>query len=304
MQRQVVVTGIGVVSSPGVGKDRFWAGLVSGKSFIRPMTRLDSSSIRVHIASEIDDAILRPYLNPEGPENGNRILLYAAIAAQLAIEDSQFSPDDLPADRRGIVLGTSTGPTPMAVAEYYLEGKRRAPLQEDERQSASWMAGFPAHVVRTLGLKHGFQGYSNVVSTGCAAGADAVGLATEAINWGLSDVMLAVGAEAPIEFHTILAFDSIRALSHRNDDPAHASRPFDRERDGFVMGEGAAVLMLEEKGHALLRGAKIYGEIRSYATTTDANHVTAPREDLLKATLAVERALQLGGVRPEEVDYV
>jgi 3-oxoacyl-(acyl-carrier-protein) synthase len=304
MQRQVVVTGIGVVSSPGAGKDRFWAGLVSGKSFIRPLTRFDSSGIRVHIASEIDDAILRPYLNPERPEIENRILLYAGIATQLAIEDSRFSPDDLPAHRRGIVLGTSTGPTPMAVAEYYLEGKRRAPLPEGAERSASWMSGFPAHVVRMMGLKHGFQGYSNVVSTGCAAGADAVGLATEAISWGLSDVMMAIGAEAPIELHTILAFDSIRALSHRNEDPAHASRPFDRERDGFVIGEGAAVLMLEEKGHALLRGANIYGEIRGYATTTDANHVTAPREDLLKATLAVQRALDLGGVRPEEVDYV
>lgn len=304
MGRQVVVTGIGVVSSPGVGKDRFWAGLVSGKSFIRPITRLDSSHIRVRIASEIDDTLLRPFLTPEQPENENRILLYATIAAQLALDDGQFSADDLPAERRGIVLGTSTGPTPKAVAEYYLEGKRRAPLQEDERQSAAWMGGFPAHVVRTLGLKHGFQGYSNVVSTGCAAGADAIGLAAEAISWGLSDAMLAVGAEAPIELHTILAFDSIRALSHRNDDPAHASRPFDRDRDGFVMGEGAAVLLLEEKGQALLRGAKMYGEIRSYATTTDANHVTAPREDLLKATMAVERALELGGAEPQDVDYV
>jgi 3-oxoacyl-(acyl-carrier-protein) synthase len=303
MHRQVVVTGIGVVSSPGVGKDRFWAGLVSGRSFIRPMTRFDSSKMRVHIASEIDDDILRPYLNPERSENGNRILLYATIAAQLALEDGQFCPDDLPSERRGIVLGTSTGPTPTAMVEYG-KGKRRGRLREDEQRSAAWMSGFPAHVVRTVGLKHGFQGYSNIVSTGCAAGADAIGVATEAISWGLSDMMLAIGAESPIESGTIQAFDSIRALSHRNDDPAHASRPFDRERDGFVIGEGAAVLMLEEKRQALLRGAKIYAEIRGYATTTDANHVTAPREDLLKATLAVQHALRLGGLRPEDVDYV
>lgn len=304
MRRQVVVTGLGVVSSPGIGKERFWAGLVSGKSFIRPMTRFDSSKMRVHMASEIDDSILRPYINPERSVNGNRILLYATIAAQLALEDGQFSPDDLPSDRRGIVLGTSTGPTPTAVVEYYAEKKRRGPLREDERQSASWMSGFPAHVVRTVALKHGFQGYSNVISTGCAAGADAVGVATEAISWDLTDMMLAIGAEAPIEYGTIQAFDSIRALSHRNDDPAHASRPFDRKRDGFVIGEGAAVLMLEEKQHALLRGAKIYAEIKGYATTTDANHVTAPREDLLKATLAVQNALRLGGVQPEDVDYI
>ena len=304
MKRQVVVTGIGMVSSAGSGKERFWAGLLSGNSFIRRITRIDSSQMRVQIASEIDDDILRPYLNLESSENENRTLLYAMIAAQWALEDSQFCPDDLPSDRRGIVLGTSTGPTPAAVVEYYGEGKRRGPLREEELESASWMSGFPAHVARTVGIKHGFLGYSNVVSTGCAAGADAVGMAAEAISWGMSDMMLAIGAESPIEINTILAFDGIRALSHRNDDPGHASRPFDRERDGFVLGEGAATLVLEEKGHALLRGARIYGEIRGYATTTDANHVTAPREDLLKATLAAHRALELGSLRPEDVDYV
>ena len=293
-----------MVSSPGAGKERFWAGLLSGKSFIRRITRIDASQMRVQIASEIDDEILGPYLNLERSGTENRILLYATIATQLALEDGQFCADDLPPDRRGIVLGTSTGPTPRAVAEYYLDGKRRGPLREEEIESAAWMSGFPAHVVRTIGLKHGFDGYSNVVSTGCAAGADAVGMAAEAISWGMSDMMLAIGAESPIELHTILAFDSIRALSHRNDDPEHASRPFDRSRDGFVLGEGAATLVLEEKGHALLRGARIYGEIRGYATTTDANHVTAPREDLLKSTLAAQRALEFGGLRPEDVDYV
>lgn len=303
MQREVVITGIGVVSSAGIGKDRFWGGLLSGKSFIRRITRLDSSKLRVHIASEIDDDEIRPYLKSERPESGNRILLYAEIAAQLALDDSQFCTDDVSPDRRGIVLGTSTGPTPIAVTEYLAEGKRRGPLPEDE-QFAFWMSGFPAHVVRCIALKHGFHGYSNVVSTGCAAGADAVGIAAESISWGFSDVMLAIGAEAPIEFHTILAFDSIRALSHQNDEPSQASRPFDRNRDGFVLGEGAAVLLLEEKGHALVRGARIYGEVKGYATTTDANHLTAPREDLLKATMAVQRALQLAGLRPDDVDYV
>jgi 3-oxoacyl-[acyl-carrier-protein] synthase II len=303
MNRHVVVTGIGVIASPGAGKEQYWSGITSGKSFIRRITRFDASHMKVQIASEIDDAILRPYVTDEDELKDNRISLYTKIAAQLALEDSQLTPEDFPPDRGGIVLGTSTGPTPAALAAFYTKQNGTNGHGHSDR-AASWMHGFPAYLVRALSLRHGLKGYCNVVSTGCAAGADAIGVATEAINWGLSDVMLAVGAEAPIEPSTIQAFDNIRALSHRNDDPDHASRPFERDRDGFVIGEGASVLVLEEKSQALLRGARIYGEVRGYCTTTDASHMTAPREDLAKATIAVRRALQLADVQPQDVDYV
>lgn len=303
MNRRVVVTGIGVIASPGVGKEQFWAGITSGKSFIRRITRFDASRMKVQIASEIDNSILRPYVPEEDSEIEDRISLYTTIAAQLALKDSQLTSDDFRPDRAGIVMGTSTGPTPSALSSFYSKhGWSDRQLQSE--RSSIWMQGFPAYQVRRLSLQHGFRGYCNVVSTGCAAGADAIGVAMEAINWGLSDVMLAVGAEAPIEPSTIQAFDNIRALSHCNDDPDHASRPFDKNRDGFVIGEGASVLVLEEKGQALLRGAKIYGEVRGYSTTTDAYHMTAPREDLVKATLAVRRALQQADVQPQDVDYV
>jgi 3-oxoacyl-(acyl-carrier-protein) synthase len=300
MKRRAVVTGIGVIASPGVGKEQYWAGITSGKSFIRPITRFDASAMKVQIASEIDDAMLRPYVTQEDAPIDDRILLYTTIAARLALADSQLTADDFQSDRGGIVLGTSTGPTPAALMAFY-SGKN-GHLHGD--RAASWMHGFPAYLVRTLSLQHGLRGYCNVVSTGCAAGADAIGVAMEAITWGLSDVMLAVGAEAPIEPSTIQAFDNIRALSHRNDDPEHASRPFERDRDGFVIGEGASVLVLEEKSQALLRGARIYGEVRGYSTTTDASHMTAPREDLAKATIAARRALQQADVQPQDVDYV
>jgi 3-oxoacyl-(acyl-carrier-protein) synthase len=301
MQRRVVVTGIGVVASPGVGKEKFWAGITSGKSFVRPITRFDCSGMRVQIASEIDDSVLLPYLHRDDSSMENRILSYSTIAAHLALEDSQITADELSPDRCGIVLGTSTGPT---VAALYSGKRRHTDAAQNDHRSDAWMEPFPAHIVRDLSRRHRFQGFCSVVSTGCAAGADAVGVAMEAISWGLSDIMVAVGAEAPIESHTIQAFDNIRALSHRNSDPEQASRPFDRERDGFVIGEGAAVLVLEERDRALLRGAKMYGEIKGYCTTTDAYHVTAPREDLAKATLAVRHALQQAEVQPEDVDYV
>lgn len=300
MKRRVVVTGIGVIASPGVGKEQYWAGITSGKSFIRPITRFDASSMKVQIASEIDDAMLRPYVTQEDAPIDDRILLYTTIAARLALADSRLTADDFQSDRGGIVLGTSTGPTPAALMAFY--SGQNGHVHRD--RAASWMHGFPAYLVRTLSLQHGLRGYCNVISTGCAAGADAIGVAMEAIHWGLSDVMLAVGAEAPIEPSTIQAFDNIRALSHRNDDPEHASRPFERDRDGFVIGEGASVLVLEEKSQALLRGARIYGEVRGYSTTTDASHMTAPREDLAKATIAARRALQQADVQPQDVDYV
>jgi len=304
MNRRVVVTGIGVIASPGAGKEQFWAGITSGKSFVRRITRFDASPMRVQIASEIDDAILRPFVKEGDWPTDNRISLYTAIAARLALEDSRLTADDFAPDRGGVVLGTSTGPTPAALTAFYTRQNGSNGHRKGDGAAGAWMHGFPAGLVRELSLRHGLRGYCNVVSTGCAAGADAIGVASEAVNWGLSDVMLAVGAEAAVEPSTIQAFDNIRALSHRNDDPDHASRPFERDRDGFVIGEGAAVLVLEEKGQALLRGARIYGEIRGYCTTTDASHMTAPREDLSKATLAARRALQLADAQPQDVDYV
>lgn len=304
MTRRVVVTGLGVVAAPGVGKERFWAGITSGRSFVRPLTRFDASRMKVRIAAEIEDEQLSPYLDGAPLTLENRIFAYTRIAADLAIEDSELRLDELRPDRCGVVLGTSTGPTPATLASFYETlllgggegGNGKGPL--------SWMSGFPAALVRYLEVKHGVHGFSTVVSTGCAAGNDAIGIAMEAVSWGLADLVLAVGAEAPIERHTVQAFDNIRALSHYNDDPEHASRPFDRDRDGFVLGEGAVVLVLEERGHALLRGAKSYGEIKGYATTTDAYHVTAPCEDLAKASLAVRRALRQAEVEPEDVDYI
>ena len=294
----VAVTGLGVVSSAGIGKENFWRGLTSGRSFVRRITRFDASRMRVQIASEIDDADLAPHVGGRLPEVEERIFTYSAVAADLAVRDAALDPEHAPGARGGVVVGTSVGPS-LVTGLAYLRGGAPHGLE-----SATWSRGFPADIGRRLNRRFGLQGFSAVVSTGCASGADAVGVALEAIQWGHADLMLAVGTEAPIEPLTVNAFDAIGALSRRNDCPERASRPFDRDRDGFVLGEGAAVLVLESLEHARRRGARVYAELRSYVTTTDAFHMTAPRHDLSKSSLAARRALEAAGVGPDDIDYV
>jgi 3-oxoacyl-[acyl-carrier-protein] synthase II len=300
--RRVAVTGIGVVSSAGIGKDRFWAGITSGRSFVRSITRFDASRGRVQIASEIDDEDLSPFVDGRVLAMPERFSSYAQLAARLAFEDSAITAETIPAERAAIILGTSVGPV-TAVGTAYVQGLLPS-CDELDNGVPGWTEGFPGRVLWALSVRHGFHGPSATVSTGCAAGADAVGVATESIRWGRSDVALAIGAEAPIEPVSVQAFDKIRTLSRRNDAPAQASRPFDRARDGFVLGEGAAALILEEMEHAVARGARVQGEVLAYATTTDAYHMVAPREDSAKAEIAVRRALALAGLEPEDVDYI
>lgn len=301
-EARVVVTGLGVVSSAGIGLPAFWAGMTSGRSFVRRITRFDASHMAVQIASEIDDAQLTPHLNGVEPTQDNRIFLYSELAADMAFRDSGLSADALAPLRTGVVVGTSVGPS-LNAAVAFMEG-RLPGYGGEPKENAVWSLCFPAELGRRLNQRLRLQGFSAAVSTGCASGADAIGVALEAIEWGHCDVMFAIGAEAPIEPLTINAFDALGALSHRNADPSRASRPFDRDRDGFVLGEGAAVLVMERLELAEARHARIYGELRSYVTTTDAHHMTAPRHDLSKARLAVARALADGGVTAEQVNYI
>jgi 3-oxoacyl-[acyl-carrier-protein] synthase II len=298
---RVVVTGLGLVSSAGIGHRSFWEGMTAGNSYVRRITRFDASQMPVQIASEIDDSLLAPHLNGVVPTIDNRIFLYADIAGELAYQDSGLTPADLDSRRAGVVVGTSVGPS-LNAAVAYMEGRDTG--QNGSSGAGQWTRPFPAELGRRLNRRFKLQGFSAVVSTGCASGADAVGVALEAVQWGQSDVIFAMGVEAPIEPLTINAFDAVGALSHCNHDPAHASRPFDKDRDGFILGEGAAVLVMERLEHAVARGARIYGEVRGYGTTTDAYHMTAPRHDLSKAVIAVRKALAAAGVTPDDIDYI
>jgi 3-oxoacyl-[acyl-carrier-protein] synthase II len=303
-KHRVVVTGLGIVSSAGIGHSQFWEGMTSGQSFVRRITRFDPSRMRVQIASEIDDALLQPHLSGAVPPVENRIYTYSEIAAHLAWQDSGITIEELGTCKAGVVVGTSVGPSVNAAVSYMHVHNTNGEQRKEIARENVWSHGFPAELGRRLNCKLRLGGFSAVVSTGCASGADAIGVGLEAIQWGHSNVMFIMGAEAPIEPLTINAFDAIGALSRRNNDPKRASRPFDRDRDGFVLGEGAGVIVLEELAFALRRKARIYGEIRSYVTTTDAHHMTAPRHDLNKSALAVKRVLTQAAVAPEQVDYV
>jgi 3-oxoacyl-[acyl-carrier-protein] synthase II len=332
MQRRVVVTGIGVASTAGIGKEKFWEGLTSGKSFIQRIERFDTEGMKIQIASEIDDKELLPYLPEEsariealareewkfksekqappspwpldspmalltarydkGSKVKNRATLYGMLVAQQAVEDSQIQMAAIAPHRRGVLVGTTLGPSVEAIRLLFLGHK-----------FSNWSDVFPAGIARAISRRYGLQGYCQIVSTGCSAGTDAIGIAMEAIQWNQSDMMLVVGTDACIDPVVIQSFDNIGALS-RCDDPAHASRPFDKNRDGFVISEGAAALVLEEMGHALLREAPIYGEIKGYSTTTDAYHMVAPLDSHEVAEIAVEQALRLAKVQPEEVSYI
>lgn len=334
MQRRVVVTGIGVVSSAGIGKEKFWDGITSGKSFVKRISRFDTTGMKVQIASEIDDQDLAPYLSPEGPQVAasgmdgpfvtglddgdyvtyaqhestlallntrygqasqvkNRASLFGNLVAQQALADSQIELDNIPPHKRGVLVGTTLGPSVEAIRLLF-QGHR----------FDNWADVFPAGIARAIARRHRLQGFCQTVSTGCTAGTDAIGMAMEAIQWRHSDMMLVVGTDACIDPFVIQSFDNIGALSRCNDDPERASRPFDKNRDGFVMSEGAAGLVLEELGHALLREAPIYGEIKGYSTTTDAYHMVAPLDCHEVAEIAVSQALELANIQPEDVSYV
>jgi 3-oxoacyl-[acyl-carrier-protein] synthase II len=334
MQRRVVVTGIGVVSSAGIGKEKFWDGLTSGTSFIRRIQRFDPTGMKVQIASEIEDKDLLPYVPREparidssemaaafaagrgdsglvtyaqhegtlsllnkrytqGPQVENRAALFGMIVAQQAMEDSQILAETIPRNRRGVVVGTTLGPSVEAIR-----------LLFQGHKFGNWADVFPAGIGRAISRRYHLQGFCQTISSGCSAGTDAIGMAMESIQWNHSDMMLVVGTDACIDPFVIQSFDNIGALSHCNHDPEHASRPFDKDRDGFVMSEGAAGLVLEEMGHALLREAPIYGEIKGYATTTDAYHMVAPLDSHEVAAIAVGQALHLANLQPEDVSYV
>lgn len=297
---RIVVTGLGIVSAAGIGPAAFWAGMTAGRSFVRRITRFDSSQLAVRIAAEIDDALLAPHVKGVIPAVDDRIFCYSALASAQALADSGLTPDVLEPLRSGVIVGTSVGPSLNAAVAFMNGGDDE---NGDGQPRAGWRS-FPAGLSQHLTKRLKLHGLSAVVSTGCASGADAIGMAFETIQWGQADVMFAMGTESPIDPMTINAFDALGALSRCNDDPEHASRPFDENRDGFVLGEGAAVLVLERLDRAQARRARIYGEVRGYATTSDAFHMTSPRHDLSKATLAVRKALHGAGVTTADVDYI
>jgi len=296
----VVVTGIGCVTPVGTGVDGLWNGLQAKRSAVRTIRQFDPTPFRSRIAAEIDDFRAADHLPAKAARRLNRFSQLGVVAAMLAVEDAGIAMEREDRDRVGVMMGSALGG--VAQGEAQAATFMRLGLRHVEATLATSV--FCGAVSCNIAIHFGATGPNSTNAMSCASGAIAIGDAMRAIRNGQADVMLAGGAEAPLSPLAFGAFTLIRAMSTRNDDPTHASRPFDKDRDGFVMGEGAAILVLERADRASSRGAKVYAEVCGYALTNDAYHMSAPKPDGREAARAVRLALSDAHVAPHEVEYV
>ena len=298
--RRVVVTGIGAITPIGTGAEALWEGLLRRTSAVGGITRFDPSPFRSRMAGQVNDFFATDHVEERRARRLDRFSQFSIAATRLALTDAALDPAREDGDRVGAMMGTALGGVARGEGEYrnFVEGGIRA---VDPSLALSVFAGAGSC---NIAIEFGFTGPNSTNGMSCASGTIAIGDAFRAIRRGDADVMVAGGSEAPLAPLCYGAFAIIRAMSTRNDDPAHASRPFDRGRDGFVMAEGAAVLVLEERGRALARGAPIYAEICGYGLTNDAHHMTAPRPDGTKAALAMRKALAEESSAAREVGYI
>lgn len=298
--RDVVITGIGTITPMGIGKDELWNNVQCGKSGIGKIDCFDPSPFKSQIAGVVQNFNPRDYMNSKLARRLDRFSAFAVACSHMALEDAGLAIDHQDGERTGAYIGSALGGVAYAEKEherYVQEGVERV----NRLLALSVFTGAGAcNVSIVLGLK----GPSLSNANSCASGAIAVGEAFRLIQGGQVDVMLAGGAEAPLSPLCFGAFDLLKAMSCRNENPSAASRPFDAKRDGFVMSEGAAVFVLEEKSHAAARKAFIYGEVLGYGVTSDAHHMTIPRPDGSQAARSIQLALQEAQIDPSEIDYI
>jgi 3-oxoacyl-[acyl-carrier-protein] synthase II len=300
MKRRVVITGLGLVTPIGIGPDAVWAGLQSCQSAVRGITRFDPTPFRSHLAAEVNDFDAVAMLSAKQARRTDRCSQLALAATDLAIIDAQLDLAAETPSRVGVIMGTALGGIGFAEEENgkYLRGGTR------DVDPLLALTVFGGAVSCNIAIRYGVSGPNVTNAMSCASGTLAIGEGFRAITAGHADVVLAGGSEAPLYPLCFGAFALIRAMSSRNDDPATASRPFDVGRDGFVMAEGAAVLVLEELEHARQRGATIYAEVAGFGLTNDAHHMTRPLPDGSEAQRAMMLALAEADTTPEQVDWV
>ena len=298
--RRVVVTGMGVVAPNGIGIDNFWDSLVHGRSGIKAVDQFDVSSYTSKICGGVDEFDPSKYIDLKNARRMDRFAQFGVVCSKMALMDSNIDFGRIDQSSIGVAVGSSVGGNPQAEEQYaiFLEkGLRRVnPLLSTRFFIGSCMN----HICMELGI----HGPCFSISTGCATGGDNIGLAFNMIREGRTDLMLAGAAEAPLSPLTFGSFCIIGILSTRNDPPHQTPKPFDQQRDGIVLSEGGAVLILEEYEHALNRGVPMYAEIIGFGTTHDAYHLTQPAPDGLQAERAIRIALNDANVQPEEVDYI
>ena len=299
-KRRVVITGMGVAAPNGIGIDAFWDSLVHGRSGVRRITHFDASSYPSRVAGEVKDFDPLNYMSPKSARRMDRFAQFAVAGARMAIDDAKLEISEKNSDRIGVALGSALGGIPAA------EGQHNIFLEKGIKRVDPLLATrvFTGASTSQVSIEFGIHGHSNTIGGGCAVGIDNIGYAFYAIKNYLADIMIAGGAEASLAPLTFGTFCLIGALSTRNGDPTSASRPFDKERDGFVMSEGVGILILEDLETALKRGASIYAEVLGYGTTNDAYHMVQPLPNGEKAKKAIQLALQSSNIAPSDIDYI
>lgn len=306
MRNRVVITGIGVIAPDGIGVKPFWNLLTAGRTATRRISFFDPAPFRSQVAAECDFDPLRESLSPQQARRMDRAAQFAVVSARESLADSGISLADLNPARTGVTIGSAVGCTMGLEEEYSVvsDGGRHWLVNNDYTVPHLFGYFVPSSIAVEVAWETAAEGPVSVISTGCTSGIDAVGHAAELIAEGAADVMIAGATDAPISPITMACFDAIKATTPRNAEPERASRPFDRTRDGFVLGEGAAVFVLEELEHGRRWGARVYAEIAGYATRCNAFHMTGLRPDGLEMAEAIGAALTQARKAPQEVDYV
>ena len=300
MSRRVVVTGVGLISPLGIGTSSTWDGLVAGKSGVSTITKFDTSDFSVRIGAEVDGFEPTDWIEHKEVKKFDTFVHYALAASQMALESSGFEITDENATRVGVVIGSGIGGFPM-IEKNHDALRDRGP----RRVSPFFIPGAIINMCSGLiSIRTGAKGPNVATCTACSTSAHAIGDALLYIRHGYADAIIAGGSEAVISPMPVAGFSSMRALSTRNDEPERASRPWDKDRDGFVIGEGAGIVILEEYERARNRGAPILAEIRGFGMSSDAYHISAPAEDGDGAIRVIRSALDDASLNPEDVDYV
>jgi 3-oxoacyl-[acyl-carrier-protein] synthase II len=299
-QRRVVITGLGCISPIGNSVADAWNALIAGTSGIATITRFDASSFSTRFAGEVKGFQIDDYIPGKEARHMDTFIHYGMAAGMQAMQDSNLEITEANADRIGVIVGSGIGGLPM-IEETHAELVNRGP-----RRISPFFV--PASIINMisghLSIKYGLRGPNLAIVTACTTGLHCIGAAGRLIEYGDADVMIAGGAESTISPLGLGGFASARALSSRNEDPATASRPWDKDRDGFVLGEGAGVMVLEEYEHAKARGARIYAELLGFGMSADAHHMTAPREDGDGARRCMISAMNNAGINADQVNYV
>ena len=298
--KKVVVTGLGVLAPNGNSVDQFWSAIKSGTSGIAPITYFDTSGHRVSIAGELKDFNPEQQLDPKEVRKLDPFSIYALVSSIEAVKSAKLDLQNSNLDRMGVIIGCGIGGIKTLESEHDIINRKGA-----RRVSPQFVAKMIPNIAGGhLSMRFGFRGPSQTVISACASSNDAIGIALRLIRYGDADVILTGGTEASITPLTIAGFGNMRALSQNCDNPTKASRPFDADRDGFVLSEGAGMIVLESEEHALDRGAPILAELAGYGSTDDAFHITQPAPEGEGAYRAMQRALADSGLNPKNIDYI